>query len=59
MGATMMRAGSNLTLNAMLIIGIGALLSLGAILVRNVGPTYEIDRVAANAALADLRGTVP
>lgn len=58
-GATMMRSGSNLIMNAMLIIGIGALLSLGTILVRNAGTTDEDGQVTADIALADLRGTVP
>jgi hypothetical protein len=43
----------------MLIIGIGGLLSLGAILVRSVGTTYKGDLVTADTTLADLRGTVP
>jgi hypothetical protein len=55
----MMRSGSNLIMNAMLIIGIGALLSLGTILVRNVGTTDRGAQVTADITLADLRGTVP
>ncbi len=55
----MMRSGFNVILNAMLIIGIGALLSIGAILVRSAGTTYNSERVAADITLADLRGTVP
>jgi hypothetical protein len=58
-GATMMRSGSNLIMNAMLIIGIGALLSLGTILVRNAGTTDKGGQVTADITLADLRGTVP
>jgi len=58
-GATMMRSGSNLILNAMMIIGIAMLLSLGAILVRSVGTSDKGGSVTADATLADLRGTVP
>ena len=59
MGTTMMRSGSNLILNAMMIIGIGMLLSLGVILVRSVGTTDKGGRATADVPLADLRGTVP
>jgi hypothetical protein len=55
----MMRSGSNLILNAMMIIGIGMLLSLGVILVRSVGTTDKGGRATADVPLADLRGTVP
>jgi hypothetical protein len=55
----MMRSGSNLIMNAMLIIGIGTLLSLGTMLVRSVGTTDRGGQVTANTTLADLRGTVP
>ena len=55
----MLRSGSNLMLNGMLIVGIGTLLSLGSILVRSVGTTYKDSRVTADTTLADLRGTVP
>jgi hypothetical protein len=58
-GATMMRFGSNLIMNAMLIIGIGALLWLGTILVRSVGTTDKGGQVTDDTTLADLRGTVP
>ena len=58
-GATMMGSGSNLIMNATLIIGIGALLSLGTILVRSVGMTDKGGQVTADTTLADLRGTVP
>jgi hypothetical protein len=58
-GATMMRSGSNLIMNAMLIIGIGALLSLGTILVRSVVTTDKGGQVTYDTTLADLRGTVP
>ena len=58
-GATMMRSGSNLIINAMLIIGIGALLSLGTMLVRSVGTTDKDSQATADITLADLRGTVP
>jgi hypothetical protein len=58
-GATMMRSGSNLIITAMLIIGIGVLLSLGTILVRSVGTTNKDDQVTDDTTLADLRGTVP
>ena len=58
-GATMMRSGSNLIINAMLIIGIGALLSLGTMLVRSVGTTDKGSQATADITLADLRGTVP
>jgi hypothetical protein len=59
LGATMMRSGSNLIINAMLIIGIGVLLSLGTILVRSVGKTDKGDQVTDETTLAELRGTVP
>jgi hypothetical protein len=55
----MMRSGSNLIMNAMLIIGISALLSLGTILVRSVGMTDKGGQVTDDTTLADLRGTVP
>jgi hypothetical protein len=55
----MMRSGSNLIINAMLIIGIGVLLSLGTILVRSVGTTDKGDQVTDDTTLADLRGTLP
>jgi hypothetical protein len=55
MGAMMMRHESNLTL--MLIVGIAALVTLGAILVRTVGPTEK--GIPANTAIADLRGSLP
>jgi hypothetical protein len=55
----MMSSGSNRIINAMLIIGIGVLLSLGTILVRSVGPTDKGDQVADDTTLADLRGAVP
>ena len=58
-GATMMRSGSNLIMNATLIIGIGALLSLCTILVRSVATTDKGGQVTADTTLADLRGTVP
>ena len=58
-GVTMMRSGSNLIMNAMLIIGIGALLSLGTMLIRSVGTTDKGGQVTADTTLADLRGTVP
>jgi len=54
----MIRSGSNLIMNAMLIIGIGTLLSLGTMLVRSVGADRG-GQVTANTTLADLRGTVP
>jgi hypothetical protein len=56
MGAMMRRDESNLTL--MLIVGIAALVSLGTILVRTVGPAEK--GITANAAaIADLRGSLP
>jgi ribosomal protein L27 len=58
MGAIMMRSGSNVILNSMLIVGMGALLLLGAILVRSVGTTYQAGEVTADTIFADLRGTV-
>ena len=56
MGAMMRRDESNLTL--MLIVGIAALVSLGTILVRTVGPA-EKGITANTAAIADLRGSLP
>jgi hypothetical protein len=53
----MMRSGSNLIMNAMLIIGIGALLSLGTILVRSVGPIEK--QVTTELTIAELRGSLP
>jgi hypothetical protein len=58
-GATMMRSGSNRIINALLIMGIGVLLSLGTILVRSVGTTDKGEQVTDDTTLADLRGTVP
>jgi hypothetical protein len=55
----MMRSGSNLIMNATLIIGIGALLSLGTILVRSAATTDKGGQVTVDTTLADLRGTVP
>jgi hypothetical protein len=54
----MLRSGSNLIMNAMLILGIGALLSFGTILVRSAGTADRAGQVAADTNLADLRGTV-
>jgi hypothetical protein len=54
-GETSMRDESNLTL--MLIVGIAALLSLGAILVRSVGPIEK--QVTTGPMIAELRGSLP
>jgi hypothetical protein len=53
-GETMMRDESNLTL--MLIVGIAALLSLGTILVRSVGPIEK--QVTTELTIAELRGSL-
>jgi hypothetical protein len=53
-GETMMRDESNLTL--MLIVGIAALLSLGTILVRSVGPIEK--QVTNELTIAELRGSL-
>jgi hypothetical protein len=58
-GAAMMRSGSNLIMNATLIVGISALLLLGTILVRSVATTDKGGQATADITLADLRGTVP
>ena len=50
----MMRDESNLTL--MLIVGIAALLSLGTILVRSVGPIEK--QVTTELTIAELRGSL-
>ena len=54
-GESMMRDESNLTL--MLIVGIAALLSLCAILIRSVGPLEK--QVTTEPIIAELRGSLP
>jgi hypothetical protein len=46
-------------MNATLIVGISALLSLGTILVRSVATIDKGGQVTADITLVDLRGTVP
>ena len=53
-GEMAMRDESNLTL--MLIVGIAALLSLGTILVRSVGPIEK--QVTTEPMIAELRGSL-
>ena len=55
----MMRSGSNLIMNAMLIMGIGTLVLLSTILVRSVGTIDKGSQVTTDTTFADLRGTVP